>query len=296
MGLRLKQGESSTKGVRRIIAEEIDGAVRLAKPRSGATVTNVHEIRKSVKRIRALLRLVRKSLGEKTFRAENAVLRDIAGRLADARDAQIMVEAYEKLTCADGAEQPSREASIGRALRRNRDAMNALLVAKRALPALREELADCGARISRAASDGDGWSALDDGLRRAYGRGRRAFTTAYDTPSFEAFHEWRKRVKDLHLDIRVLAPLWPAAMEELARKTDTLSDLLGDDHDLGVLEGFLRSDARQHGGARRLSALFRAMERRRSELRKAARPIGDAVYGDSSKEFVKRLEALWHAW
>ena len=39
----------------------------------------MHEIRKSVKKIRALLRLMREDLGRKTYRSESAVLRAAQG-------------------------------------------------------------------------------------------------------------------------------------------------------------------------------------------------------------------------
>jgi hypothetical protein len=71
---------------------------------------------------------------------------------------------------------------------------------------------------------------------------------------------------------------------------------LGDDHDLGVLEGLLRADSNGYGGLNELKPLFRDIARRRGELRERARPIGEAVYPDNPKQFIKRIRALWHAW
>ena len=296
MAFKLKQGESAAKGITRIIGEEIDEAIRRAKVRRALPVENVHEIRKSVKKMRALLRLMRESLGERTYRCESMFLRDVAHQLSDARDAQIMVEVYAKLTRANGADRARFPASVGQALRRNRDAMNALVLAKSVLPQVGEELAQARPRIARAASVPDGWSSLEDGLRRAYRRGHRAFAEAYRHPTLETFHEWRKGVKDLHYDMRLLSPIWPVTLESLGDTTDTLGDLLGDDHDLGVLERFLRANARGFGGLRTLRGPLRAIARRRDELRSRAKPIGEALYQDRPRIFVERIEALWHAW
>ena len=58
-----------------------DGAT---PPRSAA----VHEVRKSLKKIRAALRLVRPVIGDKSYRRENTCFRDAARPLTEVRDAR----------------------------------------------------------------------------------------------------------------------------------------------------------------------------------------------------------------
>jgi hypothetical protein len=57
----------------------------------------VHEARKALKRTRALVRLQRESLGSKRFARANATLRRAGRRLAEARDAEVMVQALDAL-------------------------------------------------------------------------------------------------------------------------------------------------------------------------------------------------------
>ena len=84
MAFRFKLGESIEKGFRRIGLEQIDRAtVQISGAEDPAK--GVHELRKSMKRIRALLRLVRSGLGDTVFKAENARYRDIASGVAGAR-------------------------------------------------------------------------------------------------------------------------------------------------------------------------------------------------------------------
>ncbi len=59
----------------------------------------VHAFRKRCKKIRALLRLVRPSLGSR-FRVENDRYRDMARRVAAVRDADVMVETFDNLLTA----------------------------------------------------------------------------------------------------------------------------------------------------------------------------------------------------
>jgi hypothetical protein len=67
-----------------------------------------------------------------------------------------------------------------------------------------------------------------------YKRGRNRLFDAYAAPSPDNFHEWRKRTKYLWYHVRILRPLWPAVLEELANEIHELSNLLGLDHDLAV--------------------------------------------------------------
>lgn len=49
-----------------------------------------------------------------------------------------------------------------------------------------------------------GWKAIDSGLLRSYQRGRKAFVRAQADRSLEDLHAWRKRVKDLWYQQRLL--------------------------------------------------------------------------------------------
>jgi CHAD domain-containing protein len=73
------------------------------------------------------------------------------------------------------------------------------------------------------------------GLERAYRRGRRDLRRVRQDASDEAVHEWRKRVKDLWYQLRLLRNAWPAPLKAASDEAHELSALLGDHHDLAVL-------------------------------------------------------------
>src|SRR5512138_742089 len=89
MAYRLKLKEPLLKGVRRIAGEQLGNAAARLKSDSDIE-TCIHEARKSLKRTRALLRLVRPGLGDARFREANARLRDIARGLSAARDRDVV--------------------------------------------------------------------------------------------------------------------------------------------------------------------------------------------------------------
>ena len=66
-----------------------------------AGARTVHETRKALKRLRALLVLLRPELGAKRYARENAALRDCGRRLAGARDAEVMLGTLDSLVRRD---------------------------------------------------------------------------------------------------------------------------------------------------------------------------------------------------
>ncbi len=58
--------------------------------------TAIHEARKSVKKIRGALRLMRPGLGN-VYRDENDAFRDIGRRLSEVRDAVAMIEVFDSV-------------------------------------------------------------------------------------------------------------------------------------------------------------------------------------------------------
>ena len=60
MSFKLKAGESPRKGLRRIVKKQIEGALsELTAVRGKSRDESVHEARKAMKKVRAVLRLVR---------------------------------------------------------------------------------------------------------------------------------------------------------------------------------------------------------------------------------------------
>src|SRR5258708_19387926 len=90
MAFRFEPGEPVAAEARRIVVGRLGAAIgHLGEP-------DVHEARKRLKEARALLRLVAPALGGGA-RAEVMALRDAARQLSAARDAEALVEAFEKI-------------------------------------------------------------------------------------------------------------------------------------------------------------------------------------------------------
>ena len=82
-------------------------------------------------------------------------------------------------------------------------------------------------------------------------------------------------------------------MARLARRADDLSELLGAEHDLTVLEQRIRAElaCRRDGDAK----LLKLVRRRRKRLRRRALKRGTRLYRRSPKKLVRRLRTSYAA-
>src|SRR4051812_4537805 len=97
MKLQLKGGQRVEPEIRRIARKEISAIVKQLATRGPQNEgESLHEARKHLKKIRALLRLLRDDLGDRTYRKENRSFRDVGRVLSPRRDAEVLVKTLEK--------------------------------------------------------------------------------------------------------------------------------------------------------------------------------------------------------
>jgi CHAD domain-containing protein len=288
---RLGKGEPAGEGIRRIALGRLDHALdRLDAP--GDDPEAVHEARKDLKKLRAVLRLLRKRLGDELYGRENAGARDTARMLAGARDAQVRVDTLAALI--DEGAVP--EASVAEFRGRLEEELRARSAEHDVGSEPAERIAEARARAAAWPVGGDGWDVVGLGLKRSYRRGRARMSDALARPTVENLHEWRKRVKDLWYHLRIITPAWPRVIEALAEEAHFLSERLGDDHDLAVLASSARSHHDSFDDPGDLDALLEVIAKRRADLQDEAVAIGRRLYADEPAAFVSRAGAWWRAW
>ncbi len=280
--------------LRSCAAEQLEDAILvLREEREADPVEAVHDARKDLKKARSLLRLVRSDMPGKPRRSENDALRDLAQRLSDVRDADVMVETLDSLRERIAGQLSARAFSTVRrrfvtVAARSRAGADAAISED-----LLDELGAVAARVGDWPVDDCDARTLRAGARTAYTRGRQRFAAAQDDPTTENLHEWRKRVKDLWYHARLLEQAWPPLMGAASEEAHRLSDLLGDDHDLGVLTE--RLQAASWPLSVDAEALLDLIGRRREELQAEAFALGRLVYAERPKAYGRRVGSYLRA-
>lgn len=297
MAYRLQAGEPVTDGVKRVILGEIDEAAGMLAVDAADRDEGIHDARKAFKKIRAALRLARPVLGA-AYATENAWFRDTARRLSDLRDAQALIESFDKLQ-QTFAEEMQGEAfgEIRAALDRRRQSMaeHDEELAGTA-QAVRSDLEEVRRRIQSWNLPRKEFPAIGRGLRETYRRGRRARAGAYRTQSDEAFHEWRKGVKYHWYQVRLLQDLWPEVLKSYRTALKDLAEILGDEHDLVVMKQTVAGFDPELRESEDFGAFVTLVDRRQQQLRTAARSLGDRIYAEKPKSLQRRFQAYWRTW
>jgi CHAD domain-containing protein len=234
-------------GVGDTLAQRLGHCVERLEDPSLPPAWVVHEVRKDLKRIRALLRLCSDVLPTRRLEKRCAAA---ARKLAFLRDAHATDETLARLRLrADPDQLEALEALADwLALCRAEAAGTPGLprpIATAAAGSLRRVLHD----VQALSFDRVDAVALDAGLADSWEDSAAAFRRAVARPTLPRFHDFRKAAKrELHqreLSGRPLDRMERATLKKLA-------DVLGELQDLDVLRGTLRDGGRWRGPLRRL--------------------------------------------
>lgn len=298
MAYRLEAGERISVGMRRVLLEQVNQIRADLTYHEMGRDEGVHDARKNCKRVRAAYRLIRDEIGDGFYRQENIRFRDTARLLAGARDSWVMIQALDKLAAAhEDRLRPQACEGIRQALT---DQYETTLAQEREnqtlLPGILVDLERARVKIEDNPLAIEDFSVFRSGIRRVYSRGRRAMDRAYTELEAGIFHEWRKQVKYLWHTLEILEGLWPNVLFQVAAELHTLSEYLGEDHDLAVLRSTAMGLPASFITEQELLFLVQLIDQERLRLEGLARPLGERLYFEPPNDFMRRLEAYWRAW
>lgn len=292
MAFRLDLDKDLPKAFRRLAANEIGKTSdRLSAPPDEREEA-IHGARKSLKKVRALVKLARPSL-DGSYDALNSTLRDVGRGLSGARDATALIECLDKLEAAFG----------------NRLGEGALVATRRVLTERRDavlaDAAEIGSqiersverlgearRVARRASWPESKADLAADFERSYRACRKAWKAVRKDPGGEAAHEWRKRTKALSAQIGLLRVEIGAETAALREALIALGERLGDHHDLTVLEAAIVEEPGVPAEERKL--LEGLIEAERRAIRRFALAEGERLLHDKPAVFARHLRATWN--
>ena len=292
MSYRLDPAMPMSAALRRVASGELEIAhASLASPPE--LHSGVHSARKCLKRLRSLLLLIRPGMPEPVFASLFDRLNVISRRLAPVRDAQALIDAVNKLDrdTVSGPGDVTIQSLRGWLTKRRQAAEHNLergtaSDAKRALLELRPAFAGLAVYP-------DDFTPLAEGLRRCYRETRKYFRQAYASDDAEEMHDWRKGVQHHWRQMQLLATCWPSELSARVEAARSLSQTLGDDHDIFQLCRLLATPTMTFGTQEETAAFLKRCRKRQKMLRKEARAKGERLFIEKSRPFAGRIEAYW---
>jgi CHAD domain-containing protein len=295
MAYRLERGESVIAGLKRVVQDEFESAAAQLADDEANRDEAIHEARKSIKKARALLRLVRAELGT-AYARENARLRDIARGLSEFRDDAAIIETFDDLKKKYTHETRNRLRPVRAALIRKRRKAGRGLAVGIVLKHAGAALANAARRVGDWPLRTEGFAALGPGLEETYRAGRAALKLTRTNPGPESYHELRKRVKDHWYHIRLLESVWSGAMTAYEKSLKDLETWLGDDHNLAVLRQRIVADPAFYGEQEDIDLIFDLIGNYQNELRQQSLSLAERIYEEKPSAFTLRMKHLWDTW
>jgi CHAD domain-containing protein len=296
MAYRFKRGEPVIRGLKRVAREEMEEAgAQLSGHKKPSRDEAIHDARKSIKKVRALLRLASPEQ-DGIYGRENARLRDIARRLSKFRDAFAIIETFDELKNKFKRETRNRLQSVrlGLTKRRSQSAReeDVGIVIVEAASALRK----AAKRVKTWPLRVDGFAAIGPGLEETFRAGRKTLTLVRKDARPENLHELRKRVKDHWYHLRLLEDLWTDMIKAAEKSLKDLETQLGNDHNLVVLSETILADPAFYGEKKDIDLTLHLIEKYQKELREQSLVLAARIYDEKPRAFTRRMAGLWDTW
>jgi CHAD domain-containing protein len=280
-------GDALAAAARSIIA---DARRALADPEL-SDAEGVHEVRKALKRWRALLRLLARPLGEQADQMRMEA-RELMRALSSARDAQSSLDALADLRKADVPFSATSLETIGQRLTASRDAAEQTSFTEEMRDRLSRYLDYATLSLERWPLMAIHFDIVADGLISTYRRARQLIPDNWAEADAEHLHDLRRRVVEHRHQMDLMEPLWPRLGQVWAEEAQRLRNRLGACQDLAVFIGLTAPHQPLAPWRSRLAPLIEA--RRAAHLKAAARLAG-RLFAEKPKAFRRRLLALWSA-
>jgi CHAD domain-containing protein len=280
-------GDGLTAAARAIIA---DARRALTDPEL-SNAEAVHEVRKALKRWRALLRLLARPLGEQAdqMRAE---ARELMRALSGARDAQSALDALADLRKADMPFSTKSMETISQRLTAIKAAAEQTGFTKDMRGRLSRYLDYATLSLERWPLTAINFDTVADGLTATYRRGRQLLPENWVEADAEHLHDLRRRVVEHGHQMGLIEPLWPRLGKVWAAEAQRLRNRLGACQDLAVLASLTTP---HQPLAPWRSRLVPVIEMRRAAHLKTAARLAGRLFAEKPKAFRRRIAALWAA-
>ena len=290
MGFEFTQQGGIEAQVRTIACEQIDKALAECRQADRDFGEIVHGLRRRCKKLRGLLRLVQPRF--KRWKRENRTFRDAASGLSGTRDAAALVQTFGHLLAfdreRDGGEliDAAQSEALGAWLEGRVGAQPTGDERARLLDKFIELFEAAGERAKGWTLSGRGFEQLGDGLEDTYRRLRDGLGKAEAEGTAEALHDWRKDVKYHWHHIRLLHGAAPDLLQPRKASLDRLAEMLGDHHNLAVLDHTLA----EQGDIAAVQALI---AERQAMLAGDAFALGRQLAAEKPAMLRERFEQYW---
>ena len=255
----------------------------------------VHETRRTIKRIRAVLRMIRDEIGYYNYNIENTCYRELSGRLSSLRDSFVLLETVKDLNKRFPEEFPDKVTmDINDSLQLTIEGgLDQFFNQWGGFDRMIGELDEARSRVDDYCRLRDEFSSIRKGIQRIYKRGSRYLRIILKEYNKEQFHEYRKNAKYLLHHMELLMPVNPKLIKASIRTNDKHVELLGDIRDFEQLERYIWNGVENKTFNAVSKRLIYSIHAQREELTQKALSKANRIYAEKPSGFINGLANYW---
>ncbi|MFC2114722.1 CHAD domain-containing protein, partial [Bacteroidota bacterium] len=201
--------EAYSVGIQRILQGlNLDSARLLSL--GGWQHVSIHSLRKNIKKIRALLQMIKPEIGEEPYKEFNKKYREIAHKIAGLRDYTSQIVLLKNLQHPLQKKQLNNclaKAARQIAQMRKHDFHN--FYSREMHHIIRKEFNVLAQSVATLKVEGRVENVISDALHNRYQASQSAMQKAFSTNLDEDYHDWRKDAKNLMYQLSVIRNIWP---------------------------------------------------------------------------------------
>ncbi len=286
----LKNKESADEDIKRILYDQIDTALSYLENESDNNFDeSIHEVRKCIKRIRAVIRLIRDDIGKQNCRKENFFFRDINRNMSELRSINVNIETLAKL---NSDQSGGYKALIDHFIELKEKIIYKLCLEDDRLGNVFKMLKKGKKRTGRILIKNKDFEILFLGFIRVFNQCLRSMSLAKKEPTKGNLHEWRKIAKYLYYQFQVLAPVLPEELGIYTPKLDKLADYLGEDHDLAELEDSLRGNPYVPAESNKSESIYNIIDKTRYDKQKVLFSLAGEIFNERLQTSINNLFSI----
>lgn len=251
----------------------------------------VHNLRKNVKNLRALLKLLRKETGEEFFKKNNFALRDLNSRSAAIRNYSALIKLIQLISEKNKAtafEEPLNLLLLR--LQSDFEEVQRVTTYDTLFKYNQAQLEKYKSQLNSLEINETRFGSIKAGITRIYSDGINSFEVAIENPQEKTLHEWRKNIKDLYYCSLTLTPIWKPVLKSFAKELKVLDEMLGDIHDYYELTHYIQSLI---DNPYDFSNIFSLIENNQTDLMDNSFQLGKKIFAESGEQFSERIKTYY---
>jgi len=216
--------------LKRLIIYQIDYALGCSQNDHLDINDKIHELRKSFKIIRSVLRLLRDSIGYSVYYRENKFFRNLARKLSNARDNEVLLQraVVTQQHMPTGLNNNAIEELIMIMTQRRDNSLENLITGENTFRTIAKELVKSKSKIKKLEINNEGFNVIQKGIKRIYKQSLQYLhAIEKDSDDHESLHNFRKRVKYLWFQMLILKPVYSTMIKAYGKTLEKISEELG---------------------------------------------------------------------